>query len=461
MSFHHVLPSNVALETFPNNTASSYSTPLTNPYDLKGRWEVALMNITYSGCVNTFNNDTITVSKIYSTPERLKQATKPIRISLPKKKSMMDLVQEMNTTLKGIAEIELIKPFKRCGWKVVDKNFCLVLSPRVQRRFNLWTDVITSYDFATYNHTAFPKGHHETLYWEEDLYLILVPMSYNATKFVLKQANENITAETLIERFNERVPNANLKLASSEVHFIASKQCPPVEHCNESVLLLSPNLLHALQFRRAGMYASNSVRYWSYDFSRQFKSEWFVTELKIDKIHDVAEYIDKEITVQPQVFGSHKKAVAHLNALDESFEFVLNADNTLKLKIKQENVKVSFSNTLRDSLAFDSDKYGGKGIYHATGKFSLSRRIKYLYIYSSLGKYVRIGDTEAPLLAIIPFDSDNCKLLKERTFAEPMYIALRSQRISQIDVLICDGAGEVIPFAAESLSSLRIHFRQV
>ena len=419
------------------------------------------MNITYSGCVNTFNNDTITVSKIYSTPERLKQATKPIRISLSEKKSTMDLIQEINSKLKGIAEVKLTQDEKYCGWKIVDPKFCLALSPQIKKRFYLWSDVITSYDYSTHNYTPFPKGHHKTLYWEEDLHIILVPMSYNATKFVLKQANERITAETLIERFNERVPNTSLALSSGGKHFIASKHCPPAAHCNENVLLLSPDLMHALQFRRGGMYGSNTVRYWAYNFGRQFKSEWFVTEIELDKIHDVTKYIDNNITVQPQVFRNHAKAVAHLNALDESFEFDLNADNTLKLKIKQENVKVSFSNTLRDSLAFDSVEYTDKGTYHATGEFSLSRRIKYLYIYSSLGKYVRIGDTEAPLLAIIPFDSDNCKLLKERTFVEPMYTALRSERVSQIDVLICDGAGEIIPFAAESLSSLRIHFRQV
>ena len=95
------------------------------------------------------------------------------------------------------------------------------------------------------------------------------------------------------------------------------------------------------------------------------------------------------------------------------------------------------------------------------GEFSLTRRINHLYIYSNLDKYVRIGDTEAPLLGIIPFISGQCKLMKEKTFDDPMYIPIRSNYVSQIDVQICDGAGDVIPFTDSAFTSLRIFMREV
>ena len=64
MSFYHILPSNVAPKTFPNNSAASYRTPLENPYNLFGNWEAAITNVTYSGCLKTFvKDDYITVTK--------------------------------------------------------------------------------------------------------------------------------------------------------------------------------------------------------------------------------------------------------------------------------------------------------------------------------------------------------------------------------------------------------------
>ena len=64
--------------------------------------------------------------------------------------------------------------------------------------------------------------------------------------------------------------------------------------------------------------------------------------------------------------------------------------------------------------------YGGKGVWKASGTFSLARRINYLHVYSSVRDYVRIGDTAARLLAVIPFNPDECiNLLQEKTFKLP------------------------------------------
>ena len=70
MDFYHVLPSNTSPDYFPNNNASEYSMPLDNPYVLSRNWEVGLMDITYSTCVNTFNNDKLTVTEMVSLTER-------------------------------------------------------------------------------------------------------------------------------------------------------------------------------------------------------------------------------------------------------------------------------------------------------------------------------------------------------------------------------------------------------
>ena len=84
MSFYHILPSNTSPETFPNNHASEYSTPITNAHQLNGNWEVALVNATHSNCINSFNNDTLTIQH---KKVNLTQITKPVslKVTLPTK----------------------------------------------------------------------------------------------------------------------------------------------------------------------------------------------------------------------------------------------------------------------------------------------------------------------------------------------------------------------------------------
>ena len=131
------------------------------------------------------------------------------------------------------------------------------------------------------------------------------------------------------------------------------------------------------------------------------------------------------------------------------------------MKVTEENVIVTMSKSLRDIFAFDESQFKGKGIYTGSGEFSLTRRILYLYIYSNISKYVPIGDTQAPLLAVIPFESGECRILREVKFQNPVYVPVRSEHISQIDMLICDGAGERVPFMHDATTVARLHFRKV
>ena len=64
MSFYHILPSNTSPETFPANNASAFSTLIENPYLLQGNWEVALVNLTHSNCIYTFNDENIKVTTL-------------------------------------------------------------------------------------------------------------------------------------------------------------------------------------------------------------------------------------------------------------------------------------------------------------------------------------------------------------------------------------------------------------
>ena len=69
----------------------------------------------------------------------------------------------------------------------------------------------------------------------------------------------------------------------------------------------------------------------------------------------------------------------------------------------EKDLEVTLSDNLRDMFAFDQNTLSGNGTFSVSDVFSSSRRMHYLYIYSSISGYARIGDTEAPALVMISF----------------------------------------------------------
>ena len=318
-SFSHVLPSDAGLKTFPNNNASSYSTPLSRPYNLKGNWEIGLRNVTYSGCVNTFHNDIIKVGQMYSTPEMCKKADKPLLFKLPSGKTTKDLIKEINSRLKGLIEVKLDGNGKYCSWKMTDKNFCVGISKELRGRFKLWSDVITAYDHTPNNFFEFPKGHHTQVFGgEENLFLVLLPLKYEHTKWIVKDANENIAIETLIRRFNDQVKGLEIVYTEKDNKFVIKKSCrsDDSKQCYETIHLLSPGLLMALGLRRGGLFkGSEDSKFYGHNFARHFTEEWSVSEYSLNDMANASEYVDSIINLKAQAFGDRESAIKYLNGL--------------------------------------------------------------------------------------------------------------------------------------------------
>ena len=133
----------------------------------------------------------------------------------------------------------------------------------------------------------------------------------------------------------------------------------------------------------------------------------------------------------------------------------------LHLELAEKAVEVNLSDNLRDMFVFDQNTFIGKGTFSGSDVFSLSRRIHYLYIYSSVSTFVHIGDTEAPLLAVIPFQKPSLATDWKRRTLSTVYVVVITDHISQIGIGICDGAGQLILFTRDAVTTLVLHFRQV
>ena len=254
MSFYHILPSNTSVEMFPNNSASSYRTPVNPPYQLDGEWEVAMTGITYSNCINPIAND-------------------EVMLTTTKKKKEEEEEEEEKTTTTTI-----ILP---TAYFQTPEQVCAYITQKIAHR-----DIVFTYDVHT------------------------------------------------------------------------------------------------------------------------------------KRVH---------------------------------------------LQIKADGLHLRLGTDLCDVLAFARALFTRKGRYTADGELSLTRRIHYFYIYSNIGELVRVGDTEAPLLAVTAFNNSKKQFgddLHERTFRHPYYVRVKQDTITLIEIAIYDGAGQLVPFHSDAKTTVRLHFRR-
>lgn len=491
MSFYHILPSNTSPTYFPKNNASQYSTPVENPYDLSGSWELALMNMTYANCVKTFNNDVMVVDETCTVDKFLSKATKPVKVmlSIPPPGEPRDVInqiaQEINMKFKGLLSLAVTKDKKYITWKFEQENAYIILSQTLQRNiFNLWSDVLTWYDLGKSNYfpagvgvpadvqvtwhdlgkaNYHPVGHDVYGYvypkHPEDMFIIWLPKSCKKETIVVKAANEAANAKTVLQEYNSKVPQTISSLILEDKKFKTNKL-----HNDKYVVIYSKEFVKALHLRHSGQFHKDIQKYLPHDLSDAFKFQWSVMIYSLDEIIPYSPKLSREVVLPPITFKKQSDAIPFINKHinDPRIVFSCNKRNYVQLKITDRSLMLTFSNTLRDIFAFDKNTYGGVGTFSASDIFSLSRRIQYLYVYSNIGEFVRIGDTEAPLLAVVPFNTNEaCQLLSEKVFKMPMYVRLMANLISQIDIGIYDGAGQPVPFIDDAVTTLRFHFRQM
>ena len=471
MSFYHILPSNTSPDYFPNNNAANYSTPIENSYILNGDWEVALMNMTYSTCVNTFNNDQLTIKEKVNFAELYKRSEKPIKVVFETPKSIDTVYQVckallpiINKAMEGVLNVTESKG-KEMGhfqWKVLIPGGIIIMNRSFKNLFNLWNDVITSWDLSPINYFKVPK---ETKFNPKDydaFYIMAIPLKTQRLEYVIKNENESLKPNEIISLFNEKISSNIATLSIKDNHYNVHKQDD-----DGNCVVFSQHFLEYLSFRTAGIFYEGDLRYFDYNTDDQIKNKWQVyiyPEIYKNLTPNTSE-VCRTILLKPVQFGDCRDAVTYLNEVinDKRIHFSVDATNILTLKITSDKQTVVFDKNLRDIFAFSKSTYEGNGSFTADAMFSLTRRIQYLYVYSNISEYIHVGDTEAPLIAIIPFNvaGESCSILKEKVFKTPMYVHVSHDRISQIDIGIYDGAGQLVPFIDESVTTLRLHFRQL
>lgn len=469
MDFYHILPSHSSSSTYPNNDASSFTIPIQPPYILDENWEVALMNLTHSNCINTFDNESISIYEKFEDYTVLRKYASPIEVTLSRPKSkkqyeiIAEIVKELREKSDGMLDFQLIidKERKMCNlsWNVKTSDYYFIFNRNLMKILQLPSDTFTAWDMFYINH-MFDKTIDDNVI-DGGLSFICVPFSYNRKKIVIKEGNEELKIADLIERFNKALNIGGKQFATLELLSDKSVKFSKLQDDNTAVLL-SREFHEAMRHRHSGLFTTSSQSFLPHDLSYSFKRKYYVYLYKLLYVRPFNFQLSDTVTLKRQQFLREETAIDYINDClnNDRVTFKLKADNTVQMLIAHRHIGVTFDNDLRDILGFDNNTYEGKGVYESSSPLSLTRHIQYFYFYSDICDMVRIGDTKAPLLAAIPFNAKECRLLTEKRFNLPMYVPVKKTYISQITVAIYDDAGKLVPFHHDSITSLRLHFRK-
>ena len=197
-------------------------------------------------------------------------------------------------------------------------------------------------------------------------------------------------------------------------------------------------------------------RYHSFVFDAEVIMEFVVPSVKrLQEIH-----ADEDLfwsNVEEMVDGLK-------NVYKDVFKDVKIYEGKLVLYLQPNLVAIEFTNGFNIALGILEAFHTG-GVISARREPFLRYGINNMYIYSSICRPIRVGETCVPLLKSLWINGENNN---KRSFGEirnivvknPMYIPLSSASINTVEVNIRSDSGDLIPFVAGSVTSLTLHFKR-
>ena len=353
------------------------------------------------------------------------------------------------------------KRYTHISWKVA-KGWYLCLSDKLRHYIDLYGNVLTNYDNKTENPPVKRYWHRKIKFNETELYIDFVKKTNDnlILKIVLKEENEDVNISELVKRFNSRLVLNGKQIATITLkyaHLIIKKN-----YNDGTVLIFSKHFHRFLNHYVAGVHEDKDSRHWGFKSANQFNKKWTASlyQKRTQPVNSNSTIMNST-TIPPQITKSTTEAITYLNKtiMHSSITFSIDPNDITSLEISDKTI-VYLDDTLRDILAFDTNTFQGPNQFKASDVLSLSRRINFFQIYSNISKPVRIGDVEAPILTIIPFNPKQCNIISERNFKKLQYVDLTSNYIPKIDINIYDDNGKHVPFNKEAITTITLFFRR-
>ena len=138
--------------------------------------------------------------------------------------------------------------------------------------------------------------------------------------------------------------------------------------------------------------------------------------------------------------------------------------NSKRLKITAQNdkqVRLKFPNDFGQILGINplwSEKSIGNEKDVFTYSVDLNGPYDRLYVYSDVAAFTNVGDTQAPILRILPFEPNQTLTNFHMEFRNLHYVPVAKSFIDQIHISIKGDNGEDVPFVTGK-TMIKLHFR--
>lgn len=175
-----------------------------------------------------------------------------------------------------------------------------------------------------------------------------------------------------------------------------------------------------------------------------------------------------KLSLQEGTYTTPQELEKELNKNTEIKKFVvfkydprLNRFDLITKSAKTVKWNLDFYNGLNDVLGYT------KTTYHPSTdpqkgelEVSLLRGINNIFIYCDLLEPIRVGNTLAPLLRTISYNSKQYGEMIHVNYTNPMYVKVNKSYVDTVEVMMCDAIGKVVPFS-EGLTIVVLHFKRV
>ena len=470
-SFHIHLASNVAPDTFPNNTPSDFKTPLAEELRLHGAaWEVAVKDIMYP----SFVSSTTTADKLYFhkynfnvegdipySEENGKYTPHLETVSFPDLGNARDKAQHICNVLNSsdLGRRNII----RFEYREQDaKKFILHLFRPV-----LLTIDVRLQTYLGFNQRSFFKGSHWT--WTSFNEKAKLPhstvlkvheiQSLQSQTRKIKPISDEVmgTIVTTVSSPNEHKRSLEVFVSSSKfmvrVHDKDKGEYLVLKFDKETAKALLLDEYHVIDPRDALLFIELDPNNRGIDIEKNPSITIYFNTPKPSTVAGIGKLMDDFIELpQKTNFTSPRGFLKQLNSKAEKFKYKFSfspSNARFQLDIKG-NHCIKMTESLASILGFEADAkqqfvYCEK-TQQATYPPLLHRGINHLFVYSNIVNSVLVGNTKAPLLLVCAFKESRHGIMVHQEFLNPTFVPVSHSAIHQIDILVRDEVGQAIPF---------------
>lgn len=378
------------------NTPSKYLTTFDNPIYLVGEWEVALVEINFKNSIKTINNDEVIAEEIETNTKPLKNG---VLVDPNNEMKVKDLPEGL---IKRTDKTSIIK------WHVI-RNTKVMLTDKESTEFIIgfennqyFIKNLTDYDMDITLHKYLARA-----------------MGYCKAEDEHVYSDEKYTISFLQKHSTKYAP-----YAYSLNGWLPFQPIDPVK------TLWS---------------AEYTLKYYKKSIKRQ------VNVKPRQGTYSTGKDLETELNKTKEFSNQYKFYYdVHLNRFEIE---TVNYDRT-------KNKHILLLNGLNDVLGFSKTKYEqSETIIKAEMDLNLLRGISSIFVYCDLCQDVRIGNTLAPLLRNVAFNTTKYGEQVNITYNNLIYIPISKSFIDTIQVHLCDAIGETIPFV-EGLTTCVLHFKR-